>query len=321
MALAANVREYVPPKRIQQMEEDLADLAHLWDGTRFAGPWGWSLATKRRYERMGIPPEELPTNEWLQEVRKLSSREFACGYIKELLQEVRDGRLLGQDMFFASGVKWENDMPTYIINNINNVHTFPNTPKAQSAPTIFKSPWSSSGRGVFVSQTFDKQTKNHLQGFLNTQGGFLVDRFYDNKTLDFAMEFFINPDHSVDFLGYSVFQASTTGTYGYNFVESQEELLRRIDVDATLLQRLTDYHTERLSHIVYHGAVGIDMLKCDDGRIHPCVEINLRMNMGILSLLLHQRYGSKCSIPITPSRPNGFQTLIDNGKLMIIYKK
>ena len=300
MALAANVREYVPTKRIQQMENDLADLARLWDGTRFAGPWGWSLAAKRRYEGMGIPSDELPSDEWLHEVRMLSSREFACRYVKELLQEMADDRLLGHDMAFVADAE---------------------TPICQAYPLIFKSPWSSSGRGVFVSHALDEKTKIRLQGFRNTQGGFLTDRFYANKTLDFAMEFFISKDHSVDFLGYSVFHAATNGAYGFNYVESQEELLRRIDIDAALLRRLTDYHTEHLSRIAYHGAVGIDMLKCADGRIHPCVEINLRLNMGILSLLLHQRYGSTRSLSLTPPRQHGFQAMMDDGKLMITFRK
>lgn len=308
MALAANVREYVPPKRIQQMESDLAYLSHVWDGTRFAGPWGWSLATKRRYERMGIASGELPTDEWLHEVRKLSSREFACRYIKALLHEMDDDRLLGHGMEFVS------DMASPSCTFLKNTHL-------QSTPLIFKSPWSSSGRGVFVSHTLDEATKRHLQGFLNTQGGFLVDHFYDNKTADFAMEFFISSDHSVDFLGYSVFHSASTGAYGFNYVESQEELARRIDVDTALLQRLTDYHKSNLSRIPYYGAAGIDMLKCADGHIHPCVEINLRMNMGILALLLHERHGSRCSMPLTPHRPHGFQALLDDGKLMITFSK
>lgn len=300
MALAANVREYLPPHRIQQMEIDLADLAHIWDDTRFAGPWGWSLATKRKYERMGIASDQLPSDTWIEEVRRLSSREFACQYIKTLLAEIEDERLLGQDMAFVKSIG-------------NHLST--------ATPLIFKSPWSSSGRGVFVSQTFDKQTQTRLQGFLNNQGGFLVDRFLSNKTLDFAMEFFINSDHSVDFLGYSVFHAATTGAYGFNIVESQPELMQRIDVDAPLLHRLISHHKKHLSKIAYHGPVGIDMLKCADGHIHPCIEINLRMNMGILSILLHQRYGSGCSFSLTPHRPHGFQALVDNGKLMITFKK
>ena len=98
MALAAHVRQYVPPKRIQQMEADLADLGRVRGGTRCAGPWGWSLATKQRYRQMGVAGELLPSDEWLEEVRRLSSREFACRYVKELLGELKDERLLGEEM-------------------------------------------------------------------------------------------------------------------------------------------------------------------------------------------------------------------------------
>ena len=109
MALAAHVRQYLPPKRIQQMEADLAALAQVWEDTRFAGPWGWSLATKRRYERMGVPVEQLPSDEWLEEVRRLSSREFACGYIRELLDELNDPRLLGEEMRWVerNSLSWD----------------------------------------------------------------------------------------------------------------------------------------------------------------------------------------------------------------------
>ncbi len=80
MALAANVRQYFPPRRIQQMEDDLRDLARYWD----EGPWGWSLATKQRYRDMGFAPHDLPTDEWLAGVRRLSSRAFACRYGQQL---------------------------------------------------------------------------------------------------------------------------------------------------------------------------------------------------------------------------------------------
>ena len=310
MALAANVRQYRPPKRIQQMEADLADLEQVWEGTRFAGPWGWSIATKQRYKQMGVAEELLPSDEWLEEVRRLSSREFACGYIKDLLAEMKDERLLGSEM------KW-----------IDNLNPNPNL-STLNPQLIFKSPWSSSGRGVFVSSGFDANTEHRLQGFLSSQGGFVVDKFYADKVLDFAMEFYVNDDKSVDFLGWSVFHAGENGAYGYNYVESQEKLIGRIDVDASLLQRLIDYHkahlstlNSQLSTLNYHGPIGIDMLKTADGHIHPCLEINFRMNMGILALLLEEQYGAGCTIQLTPRRPDGFEALVERGKLMIAYRR
>lgn len=310
MALAANVRQYVPPKRIRQMEADLADLARVWEDTHMAGPWGWSLATKQRYRQMGVAEEALPTDEWLEEVRRMSSREFAWFYLKQLLGTLKDVNLLGWEMKF-----W-NKMPAAWGKGTERY--------------IFKSPWSSSGRGVFVgSVDFNlnpnldpnckSSTLKRLQGFLSSQGGFVVDRFYEDKVLDFAMEFFVHADHTVEFLGYSVFQTGEHGAYGYNYVESQEELLRRIDVDAALLHRLIAYHKEHLAQTAYHGPVGIDMLKTADGSIHPCLEINLRLNMGILALLLHEQYGSGATVALTPVREHGFQALVEDGQLKIIH--
>ncbi len=303
MALAANVRQYRPPKRIQQMEADLADLAQVWESTRFAGPWGWSIATKQRYKQMGVAEELLPSDEWLAELRRLSSREFACRYIKDLLAEMKDERLLGSEM------KW-----------CDNLNPNPNL-STLNPQLIFKSPWSSSGRGVFVSSGFDANTEHRLQGFLSSQGGFVVDKFYADKVLDFAMEFYVNDDKSVDFLGWSVFHAGENGAYGYNYVESQEVLLLRIDTDETLLHRLIEYHKKHLAQTAYRGPVGIDMLKTAEEHIHPCLEMNFRMNMGILSLLLHERYGAGCTKQLTPLNPNGFEALVERGKLMIAYRK
>ena len=321
MALASHVREYVPPKRIQQMEADLEALAAVWEGTMFSGPWGWSLATKRRYERMGVPVELLPSDDWIEEVRKLSSREYACEYIKELLEEFQDERLLGDGMFFCKDVSTLNSQLSTLCPQLLTLNSQLSTVNCH---LIFKSPWSSSGRGVFVDRMADGKcqmsTLKRLQGFLSSQGGFVVDRFYENKVLDFAMEFFVHEDHTVEFLGWSVFHAGENGAYGYNYVESQEELLRRIDVDDTLLHRLIVYHKEHLTKTAYRGPVGIDMLKTADGSIHPCIEINFRMNMGILALLLFEQYGSNATVALTPEREHGFQALVDEGRLMITFR-
>ncbi|MBQ6965389.1 MAG: hypothetical protein IJP82_06835 [Bacteroidaceae bacterium] len=339
MALAAHVCQYQPPKRIQQMEADLALLARVWEDTRFAGPWGWSLATRQRYRQMGVAVEALPSDDWLEEVRRLSSREFACGYVKGLLVKLNDPRLVGEEMRWVDRQCFSWDVlatpePTWgtSVNrrgarrSTDVGHVGLGVVRAPHA-RIFKSPWSSSGRGVFVSDALDEHTQKRLQGFLSSQGGFVVDRFYEDKVLDFAMEFFVHEDHQVEFLGYSVFETGEHGAYGYNYVESQEELLERIEdgdegvngVDRGLLERLLAYHQEHLGQTAYHGPVGIDMLKTS-GSIHPCLEINFRMNMGILALLLHERYGAHATVALTPEREHGFQALVDDGRLMITFR-
>ena len=293
MALAANVREYTPPRRIRQMEDDLQALALCWD----EGPWGWSIATKQRYGKMGIDSCLLPSDEWLEELRRLSSREFACNYLKFLLKVIPSERLLGQEM----------EMHTSI--------------GGTEEGRIFKSLWSSSGRGVFTAEGLSQDHLNErLEGLVNSQGGYVSDRFYKNKSQDCAMEFLIKDRGTVDFLGYSVFKADRNGTYQYNIVGSQEQLRAMIDVPDELLHQLIDYHREQLGKTAYRGVVGIDMLTTDDGRLHPVVEINFRMNMGVLALLLFERYGSNANIQLTPKREHGFEARVEDGRLSISYK-
>ncbi len=294
MALSADVIEYTPPRRIQQMERELSPLSQLWD----SGPWGWSKATKHNYRKMGIAEAELPTEDWLKEVRRLSSREFSCEYLKRLLKEIPDERLLGYEMQMHSS-------------DISDC----------GKGRIFKSLWSSSGRGIFtVDGLSHEHLKERLQGLITAHGGFVSDRFYENKQTDCAMEFHIG-EKGAEFLGYSVFRADRNGTYQYNIVDSQEQLRRLIGMPEELLSRLVGYHLQTLSQTAYRGYVGIDMLTTSDHRLHPVVEINFRMNMGILALWLYQRYGADATVALTPQREHGFSARIEDGRLLIDYRR
>lgn len=295
MALAANVQEYSPPKRIQQMEKDLSSLADYWEG----GPWGWSRQTKHRYERMGISDTSLPSDEWLEEVRRLSSREFAAGYLEQMLREISDNRLLGNEMKFHTQLA---DIPS-------------------EGDRIFKSLWSSSGRGIFTAKGLSKpHLHERLQRLIDAHGGYVSDRFYTSKTLDFAMEFFVHGANNVEFLGYSIFHADPNGTYQYNHIASQQTLRNMIPLPTSLLNTLTEYHLHNLGKTAYRGYAGIDMLLTEEGMVHPVVEINFRMNMGILAMQLYDKYGDNATVQLTPRREHGFEAKIDNGKLMILYR-
>lgn len=293
MALAANVREYTPPKRIRLMEEELQELSRCWE----EGPWGWSLATKQRYEKMGIEEDLLPGDEWLKEVRRLASREFSCQYLQDLLKAVPSESLLGRDMRFCTSID-----------------------EGQEG-RIYKSLWSSSGRGIFTADGLSKvHLRERLEGLLSAQGGYVEDKFYENKLQDCAMEFKVDTDGEVEFLGYSVFKAERNGTYQYNIVESQQTLRSMIGVEDELLEALIKYHKTQLGKTAYRGYVGIDMLTTEDGKLHPVVEINFRMNMGILALMLFEKYGSRANVQLTPRREHGFEAGVKDGKLSIDYK-
>ncbi len=293
MALAANVANYTPPLRIQQMESDLASLARFWDG----GPWGWSRATKHRYMMMGVPAGELPSHEWLDGVRRLSSRTFACDYLAQLLREEEwGGALVGERMRYCTSFH-----------------------PSVGEPLVFKSPWSSSGRGVvFAPRGITPTVEARLRGFLRSQGGYAEDFFYEEKRLDFAMEFFVHQGGEVEFLGYSVFRIGREGAYSGNVIAPQSELIGMIDADEALLQHLVSYHTHHLGNLGYQGPLGIDMMRLADRRLHPVVEINFRRTMGILALTLYEQ-GLTTDTDLTPPVVQGFQAVVRGGMLHITY--
>ena len=44
------------------------------------------------------------------------------------------------------------------------------------------------------------------------------------------------------------------------------------------------------------------------------------MNMGILALMLYEKYGSRANVQLTPKREHGFEAGVKDGKLSIGYK-
>ncbi len=353
LALAQGTKEYIAPKSVVQMERDLSAIAWWWaeegdavllpagadkssveaffapykrnirfinedekydtlhksTGCHFCpAPWGWSAATAYRLQRFGVPESHIPTAEAIERMRALSSREFAAEYIKELLADEATaphrGSLVGEKMRFIRAID-ELRMPER---------------------TIFKSPWSSSGRGIFAANSLDEPSiHDKLRGFITRQGGFLADKMY-NKSLDFALEYRITESGEAQFLGFSLFVAGGNGFYGYNFVASEQELKARIieeGCDGVLLEWLVDVHARLLTRRLrghYCGCVGIDMLiAIEDGhpRIHPCVEINLRMNIGILALKVFEIARHR-DVQLTPSSSNSkFCAKVEGGRLII----
>lgn len=385
MALAADGVTYRPPKNILRMEEQLSMLPLWWaedgdavmvsdvdeannflaslhkqfklpeivtvderygyerlckdTGRMFVPcPWGWSRAVAKKFRHFGVPEELIPTEKQLAEWRRLSSRKFAVEYMEELLPELDacgvGDAVVGREMKYWESV--ENCMLDFSVGD----------------KKIFKSPWSSSGRGVFVvSDGLDSTAESRLRGYVRAQGGFVSDKYYD-KSLDFAVEYEVKKDGSVDFLGYSVFSAAENGKYGYNMVGEQTQLRELIDrtladvkVGADLIDRIRQCHSTQLAHClggIYTGCVGIDMLVAKEkGRtvVHPCIEINLRMNMGILALHLSRlperllpldglaRGADLCSVnlnspistPLTPIRINGFNARLDAGRFILSF--
>lgn len=134
----------------------------------------------------------------------------------------------------------------------------------------------------------------------------MVERGYD-KITDFA-SLFHSDGKRVTFRGLSLFITESRGVYSGNVVAPQAMILDMIDRSAQsvglhtstdLPQRIHDIASSLepiLSGLIcphYTGWLGIDMMiyRDTDGqpRIHPCIELNLRMTMGVVAMYVADR--------------------------------
>lgn len=162
---------------------------------------------------------------------------------------------------------------------------------------LVKAPWSSSGKGqLALADQMGKKEQEWLSGMLRRQGYLMLEKRL-NKVKDFAMEFY-KGEKGIEFLGWSAFVTGERGEYQGNFIgaaEKTEEELQRY-LPAGTLEILIREIPKMLKCILpkYFGYLGVDMMiyRKDSGEygLQPCVEINLRYNMGIVALFFSRRY-------------------------------
>lgn len=244
-------------------------------------PWGWSLATVADLKRIGVNEQILPNSEAIAKIRYLSSRERCIAIITSLKD---------------AGIDTPNVTPKF-VEDIDDVISF-----ILSYPqTVIKSPWSNSGKGVVWGLGRREQSVEQIcSGFIKRQGGVLCEKFH-NKVLDFAMEFY-SAGGCVTFAGYSLFN-TTKGIYTGNILTSNsniESVLCRY-VSPKVIEDIKLQLAITLANLIgvdYTGYLGVDMIIYEEGgkyRVNPCIEMNLRMNMGMAANIFYNRFVSKNS--------------------------
>lgn len=164
---------------------------------------------------------------------------------------------------------------------------------------VAKAPYSSSGRGLLwlPNGEITRVEQQILGGILKKQGFVSVEKVY-NKRLDFAMEFMSDGEGQVDFVGYSFFETNKKGAYQSNILLPQCKIEEKLaeSVDSCELKEIKLLVSNILSKYYgssYKGCLGVDMMIVFEGdryKIHPCVEINMRYNMGFLSIQLFDKF-------------------------------
>ena len=232
-------------------------------------PWGWSAQMRHRFKAMGFDKALLPTDGQITRMRKLSSRVLTI----DILAALRD-----------AGVDTP-PLPRY-IDNLDDAVAF----VEGCERCVVKAPWSGSGKGIMWGIGRAEEPMVHFcKGVIRRQGGVLCEHFLNAKA-EFAMEFCAD-GCGVQFVGYSLFTAEN-GAYTGNLLAAdsaiETHLSKFIDVEqlANVREHLCEIMQRLLVDSGYCGYFGVDMMLYDNGdgcRLNPCMEVNLRMNMGVVA--------------------------------------
>jgi hypothetical protein len=293
MALACGDIYYKPTAVVQRMARELSALpawyapagSAVWTDADFSGiplrpegvecvaewtpgdelcPWGWNPAL---VHRLGLEKD-------VEAIRRLSSRQTAV----EVLAALGGGE--------SHWITSMDDLQDYIYNKVR----------------VIKAPWSGSGRGVYFVGTdgLTDSQRGWVERVLRTQGAIVAEPHYCGVQ-DFAMEFRVEPQGEVRFAGYSLFETDGQGAYKGNTLASdgaiEAQLARYVGREALrgVRDRLTQVLRAKLGGS-YTGYLGVDMLiheRAGEYLLHPCIEINLRMNMGLVARLFYDHYVSQ----------------------------
>ena len=230
-------------------------------------PWGWDHSIYQTLLDNGTSFKFLPSAERIDNIRKLSHRRTTIPFRE----------------FIASFLKEEIINLPKELKTIKEVEGFLRI----NPITYFKAPWSSSGRGIIVSDHIsEKGLLEWCHGIIRRQGSVIAEKAW-NRNFDFATEWIIENEEPC-FLGYSIFETSSRGKYHGNVEDSQKKLFNKIKERIPNFSKniLKAQHTalKRFISPFYDGYLGIDMLADLEGKINPCVELNLRLTMGHISL-------------------------------------
>lgn len=269
--------------RFELFPQALTKQAFLKEEKSHLRPWGWSPRIHHQLAPFKSQCSQSYTNQpnanWKIEHKELYSRKLALECLEHITNNSPSDKYISKDIF------------PVICTKQSQVEEL----QQKWQQIVIKSPWSSSGRGLQVLRKafINKSVEQALGGVLKSQGYVMVEALV-NKQLDFSVQFFSNGKGQLEFLGFGFFDTNDNGQYQANFIgytpklfnqslskEDQENLV--IEINAALKEH-------RIAND-YCGYLGVDCMLFLDTKgqmkVQPCLEINLRYNMGTIAIKLN----------------------------------
>ncbi len=336
MAIANDTVSYMPPAHLRKFEADIAPLMGLagsgndglistnkedvsefqnfmgemgidwpqvctmeevgaWNSGEIGklSPWGWSRAAHRI----------------LTPLKKFCSDSFLDSSVAEWRKSHREFYSRRTSVLFLKNFRARAESLDYIsipytpivVNSVEQINKWMSENKT---PYVFKTPWSSSGRGLYpvLSEQFVARSEVWVKSRLKQQKELIVEPWL-KKVQDFSFQFYIYSGGRIGFLGVNLFEAGAEGNFEREYIGSPqkdkyEEALKCLpgnwiqETKDMLFSVLEEQGYER----DYCGPVGIDGIIFKDEmakiKVHPCIEINFRHSMGLVNLELSKKIHS-----------------------------
>lgn len=273
-------------------------------------PWGWSPATHKLLAPLKTKCSEAfqksPVFNWSEEIRDLYSKKFALSILQQIIREFPDTIFIPKEL--TGKVCYEQQQIESLLSSWGKL--------------MIKAPWSSSGRGLqpITKTPVHPKVWEKILGIIKEQGYVIVEPLLD-KQLDIAFQFELR-NRKVSFLGISNFMTDSKGQYTGNRLNGlPDDMKPELKLFA---EHLPDRIISPLIRILenselalaYEGNFGVDALifKTTDNQlaVNPCLEINLRQNMGLLSLHLEKL--------LLPGQKALYQTWYGGGKSFLDFQ-
>ncbi len=236
--------------------------------------WGWDKAVIKQFSNLGAPENLQPPSSTIEHIKRLSHR---CTAIEAMDFVINNASVALSNIFPEKAIE---------IFALKDAEEFTKVKK----PAVFKAPWSGSGKGLsWVRGKLSESHRGWIKNTIEKQGSVIAEQIY-RVVENFAMEFECK-NGEVFFAGYSLFE-SEGGIYRGNILMSDAKIVEHLTKYFTVKENLHEVQNLLTEFIqlniapFYSGVLGIDMFIFDENelvKLHPCVEINLRMTMGYVA--------------------------------------
>ncbi len=251
-------------------------------------PWGWSPAAhfklKNLKEKCSDEFKASPAFHWKSEHQTLFERSTSLNFLAEILANNSPDWFIDQSL---TGI---------VVTNSEEIEML----LKRHLPLVIKAPISSSGRGIQIIRKKELSASNRqwISGVLKQQNYLVAEPFLE-KLADLSFQFQVKDNSEIEFLGYSFFETNSNGQYSGTLLHPELETILSAEHSAVFQERISETvqiimdALKKSVYAKYHrGYLGVDSLLFMERNqlfIQPCIEVNCRMNMGIISLLIEKK--------------------------------